>query len=424
MNGPNAHIKEYILIALFSVIFTLSIVFLYTKFQPNNQSLVSIPESTISPTQTISQNPTSVESPAPHRLIAYIENSNVFIFDPSTKQSRQITKNGSITSIRWSKDGRWLYWLARYKDKTNYGLYSFGRGEYPNFNVDIFLDADKEIFNNFSGNGDLQNDIYTFFPLVTRNQLIIGSRDGLYLATLIGDRKADYKQLFKYHPLEGTGDSNIKDSYGLTDVDTNEKYMLLSYCTWEMCPDSGYSEIDNPRFISFSITPDDKNTTFGDGNFSPSSKYVLVGGGQNDMTGYNPSEIVYSFPKFEKVLDLKSIYNKDIESSIFLGDDTVAIVQEDISHIPGESVNVKIAIVDVNKQEELSHTNITLRNKSGGEYLYLISGDSKEILYAITENGSTRYYSVKINPDFSFGSTDELYSTNINKNWYFVQTNL
>lgn len=420
--------KNYYKIAFFiSLIFVSLLTGLYL-FQLQKKPTNLIPNQ--SPTVTISQPPVTISQPVITTssskkipLIAYIQNSNVFLRDPNTNSTKQITKNGSIKSLRWSKDGQWLYWFAAYPDANKNEIYSFGRGKYPNFKIDIFLEADKNIFHALVDDMVNRNDIYTFYPLVNRNQLIIGSHDGLYLATLTGNRGANYKQLFEHKPLGGMGDPNIKDSYALVDVDPNEKYMLLSYCTWEMCPDTGYSEIDHPRFISFPRIVGDKNISPGSATFSPSGKYVLLGGGRNDMTGDNPLEIIYSFPSLVTKFDVNSKFAKEIESSIFLNNEIIAIAQEDLTYEEGVPVKVIITIIDINKQEELSHTDITLQNKNGGARLDLISGDSQGLLYKVIGNGPNKYYSIKFNPDFSIKSTNESLSNISNESWYLTQPN-
>lgn len=280
----------------------------------------SIPVSSPNPTPSTSQ-PTLVPISQPVGqqlpLLAFVRDQNVFVSDPNTGQVKQITQNGDIKHIKWSKDGQWLYWYASYGTDTDPKI-TFARAKTPDFKLDIFLDLDSSILKD--------SDYISFYPLAKTNKLALTSRTGVYLFSDFSQRQAKKNtKLLTLEPLEGFVDSEyqITDGYSITDLDPQERYLLLNHWGWERQIDLGFIDLAGlPQNYTVIKDPLVEHLS-GSATFSPSGKYILISGSDNEMTGEDTQEVIFNFPRLTVYRRLKDIIPDDLSKGLFITDQEI-----------------------------------------------------------------------------------------------------
>lgn len=317
-----------------------------TKYQKENASTIIL-----KPAPTIQNEGIPAGKDMP--LLAYIKKENVYVYDPNIKAERQITKNGSIANIEWTKDGQWLYWYSQEftADRKNSSV-TFARGRSPDFKVEILFGLTP----NFS------EEIFSFHPLKKTDHLLVEQRDGLYLYDLYSRASIDNKRqrLLETRPIEGINSQDIKDSYGILDVSHDEKFVLLSHGGWEGAIDTGILNLSN---LDYKIIPKTSGGARVEAVFSPNDNYILVSGVANLMGGSDTKGLIFHFPSLEIFKDIDEITGKVTGHGDFLSNNLViyAVGHGDY-YDPKTPYNksIGISIVDLLTSKEILFVPYTL----------------------------------------------------------------
>ena len=226
---------------------------------------------------------------------------DLYLFDPNSKELRQITQNQPVKIFSWTKDGQWLYWYT--SEKLAYQNYrkTFYRAKAPDFIPKAFWQTNQEY-----------DASITFFPL----------KNGSLLVTIEGALK--YMDDFENLKPKTAATLIEKEGFGysVSDINPAQNQAIVREIGWEHgnLISTGILDLKTKQYQPVA---DCNQTPLH--SFSPDGRFILASVPQSPMIKTDYHAMVYRFPELEIYRDISNLTGKPLGKGKFLNNNLIVI---------------------------------------------------------------------------------------------------